>query len=74
MGTDPAAANSTGQDGRAFYGNVLFSTGPNTEIGGDNDTLCHIDIPLKGCTLTLDGEAIVESGRIVPDDMRVEGR
>ena len=74
MGTDPAAAESTGQDGRAFYGNVLFSTGPNTEVGGDNDTLCHIDIPLKGCTLTLDGEIIVDQGRIVPEDMRVEGR
>ena len=74
MGTDPAAAESMGMDGRAFYGNVLFSTGPNTEVGGDNDTLCHIDIPLKGCTLTLDGETIVEAGRVVPDDMRVEGR
>ena len=74
MGTDPAAAASMGMDGRAFYGNVLFSTGPNTEVGGDNDTLCHIDIPLKGCTLTLDGETIVEHGRIVPEDMRVEGR
>ena len=74
MGTDPAAADSTGQDGRAFYGNVLFSTGPNTEVGGDNDTLCHIDIPLKGCTLTLDDEMIVDGGRIVPEEMRVEGR
>ena len=74
MGTDPAAAQSMGMDGRAFYGNVLFSTGPNTEVGGDNDTLCHIDIPLKGCTLTLDGETIVENGRIVPEEMRVEGR
>lgn len=74
MGTDPAAADSTGQDGRAFYGNVLFSTGPNTEVGGDNDTLCHIDIPLKGCTLTLDDRTVVEAGRIVPEDMRVEGR
>ena len=74
MGTDPVAADSTGQDGRAFYGNVLFSTGPNTEVGGDNDTLCHIDIPLKDCTLTLDDDTIVENGRIVPEEMRVEGR
>ena len=73
MGTDPAAAHSTGQDARAFYGNVLFSTGPNTEVGGDNDTLCHIDIPLKGCTLTLDNRTIVENGRVLPEEMRVEG-
>ena len=74
MGTDPAAAHSMGMDGRAFYGNVLFSTGPNTEVGGDNDTLCHLDIPLKGCSLTLDNQMIVDGGRIVPDEMRVDGR
>ena len=46
---------------------------PNTEVGGDNDTLCHIDIPLKGCTLTLDNQTIVENGRVLPEEMRVEG-
>ncbi|MGE3864186.1 MAG: leucyl aminopeptidase, partial [Burkholderiaceae bacterium] len=50
----------------AFYGNVLFSTGPNTELGGTNDTACHLDLPLRNCTLTLDGELIVERGTIVP--------
>lgn len=63
-----------GMDGRAFYGNVLFSTGPDTELGGVNDTICHLDIPMRDCTLTLDDELIVDAGRIVPDDMRVPGR
>lgn len=29
---------SIGMESRAFYGNVLFSTGPNSELGGSNDT------------------------------------
>ena len=31
LATDP---RSVGMEGRAFYGNVLFSTGPNQELGG----------------------------------------
>lgn len=61
-----------GMDALSFYGNVLFSTGPNTELGGDNDTPCHLDMPLRNCTLTLDGETIVQDGDVVPADMRVE--
>jgi len=67
---DPA---EIGMHGRAFYGNVLFSMGPNVELGGKNDTLCHLDLPLKGASLYLDGEPIVEGGRIVPADMAVAG-
>jgi 2,5-dihydroxypyridine 5,6-dioxygenase len=43
-----------GMHGRSFYGNVLFSTGPNRELGGPNDTPCHIDVPMRGCSLYLD--------------------
>jgi 2,5-dihydroxypyridine 5,6-dioxygenase len=57
-----------------FYGNVLFSLGPNTEVGGDNDTACHIDLPMRGCSLWLDGAPIVDAGKIVVDEMRVPGR
>jgi 2,5-dihydroxypyridine 5,6-dioxygenase len=71
MGTSPLAAESAGQDGRAFYGNVLFSTGPNSELGGSNDTACHLDIPLRDCSLFLDGVPIVREGDIVPEEMRV---
>jgi 2,5-dihydroxypyridine 5,6-dioxygenase len=59
-----------GMDGRAHYGNVLFSLGPDTEFGGDNDTACHLDLPMRNCTLWLDDELIVEAGEVVPDDMR----
>ncbi len=57
----------------AFYGNVLFSLGPNTELGGTNDTACHMDIPLRNCNLFLDGQPIVERGSIVPPEMRAAG-
>ena len=62
------------QDGRAYYGNVLFSIGPNIEFGGDNDTACHLDLPMKNCSLWLDDDLIVENGRVIPDDMRAPGR
>ncbi|HYC36604.1 MAG TPA: 2,5-dihydroxypyridine 5,6-dioxygenase [Usitatibacter sp.] len=58
----------------SFYGNVLFSTGPNTELGGTNDTACHLDLPMRNCNLALDGVAILEAGRVVHPEMRVEGR
>lgn len=56
----------------SFYGNVLFSLGPNVELGGTNDTACHMDIPLRGCNLTLDGVPIVERGDIVHPELRVD--
>ena len=43
-------------DARAYEGNFLFSLGPNNEAGGSRCTTCHIDIPLRGCTVRLDGE------------------
>jgi len=63
-----------GMDGRAFYGNVLFSTGPNTELGGTNNTACHMDLPMRDCTLYLDDDLIVKDGDIVPEDMRAPAR
>lgn len=57
-------------EARACYGNVLFSTGPNTEFGGDNDTACHLDLPMRNCSLWLDGEIIVKDGDLVPADLR----
>jgi 2,5-dihydroxypyridine 5,6-dioxygenase len=62
-----------GMDGRSYYGNVLFSLGPNLEFGGDNDTACHMDLPMRGCSAWLDGEKIIGNGRILPDDMRAPG-
>jgi len=54
-----------GMDARAFEGNFLFSFGPNNEAGGDRTTACHIDIPLRRCTVMLDGEAVVAEGKVL---------
>ena len=59
-----------GMDGRAFHGNVLFSLGPDTEFGGKNDTQCHLDLPMQNCSLSLDGELIIDAGEIIPVSMR----
>lgn len=52
-------------EARAFAGNFLFSLGPNTEVGGSRNTACHVDIPMRNCTVTLDGLTVVEAGRIL---------
>ncbi len=54
-----------GMDARAYEGNFLFSLGPNNEAGGSRTTACHIDIPLRGCTVFLDGEAVVRDGKVL---------
>lgn len=59
-----------GMELRSFYGNVMFSTGPNNELGGPNDTACHLDIPMRNCSLFLDDEPIVLDGEIVVKDMQ----
>jgi 2,5-dihydroxypyridine 5,6-dioxygenase len=67
------SVNGIGMDGRSYYGNVLFSLGPNLEFGGDNDTACHMDLPMRNCSAWLDGEKIIGNGRILTDDMRAPG-
>ncbi len=52
-------------EARAFAGNFLFSLGPNTEVGGLRNTACHIDIPLRACTVKLDARAVVKDGVLV---------
>ncbi|MBF8659488.1 2,5-dihydroxypyridine 5,6-dioxygenase [Pseudomonas putida] len=52
-------------DARAFYGNFLFSTGPNTEVGGKRKTPCHLDIPLRNCDIYLNDQAVVMAGDVV---------
>mgnify|MGYP001197935542 CR=1 FL=1 len=60
-----------GMDGRAYCGNVLFSLGPDTEFGGKNNTRCHLDLPMRNCSLFLDEQIVVEQGEIVPSAMRM---
>ncbi|WP_043837545.1 2,5-dihydroxypyridine 5,6-dioxygenase [Muricoccus aerilatus] len=54
-----------GMDARAFAGNFLFSLGPNTEAGGTRNTPCHIDIPLRHCTVRLDGQEVTRDGKVL---------
>jgi 2,5-dihydroxypyridine 5,6-dioxygenase len=56
-----------GMDARAFEGNFLWSMGPNNEAGGSRTTACHIDIPMRNCSVHLDGEAAVIDG-VVQDE------
>lgn len=58
-------------DARSYYGNFMFSTGPNAEAGGTRHTPCHLDIPMSGCSVWVDGELMVDHGEVVPDDQRV---
>ncbi len=54
-----------GTELRAFAGNVVFSTGAN-EVAG---RFCrgHFDIPMRGCTVALDGDVVVDAGVLRSD-------
>ncbi len=51
-----------GTELRAFAGNFLYSTGAN-EVAGRH-TAGHFDLPLRGCTVELDGQAVVRDGQL----------
>jgi len=53
-------ADCNGTELRAFAGNFLYSTGAN-EVAGRH-TLGHFDLPLRGCTVDLDGAVVVRDG------------
>ncbi|MBT9489578.1 MAG: peptidase M29 [Rubrivivax sp.] len=53
-------ADFNGTELRAFAGNFLYSTGAN-EVAGRH-TLGHFDLPLRGCTVTVDGTPVVVGG------------
>lgn len=57
--------NYVGQDVRSFRGNFLLSTGPHPFIG--NDTPHHLDIPMRDCTIAIDGNVVVDQGVVVSD-------
>jgi 2,5-dihydroxypyridine 5,6-dioxygenase len=54
-----------GTELRAFAGNFLYSTGAN-EVAGRR-TLGHFDLPLRGCTVALDGDLVVKDGALQGD-------
>ena len=56
-------ADFNGTELRAFAGNFLYSTGAN-EVASRH-TLGHFDLPMRGCTVTLDGVAVVDNGQLL---------
>jgi 2,5-dihydroxypyridine 5,6-dioxygenase len=54
-----------GTEARAIAGNFLYSTGAN-EVA-HRFTAGHFDLPMRGCTVRLDGVPVVEDGRLVSD-------
>jgi 2,5-dihydroxypyridine 5,6-dioxygenase len=52
-----------GTELRAFAGNFLYSTGAN-EVAGRH-TLGHFDLPLRNCTIALDGKLVVDYGKLL---------
>ena len=56
-------ADFNGTELRAFAGNFLYSTGAN-EVAGRH-TPGHFDLPLRGCTVALDGVPVVDEGRLL---------
>jgi 2,5-dihydroxypyridine 5,6-dioxygenase len=54
-----------GTEARAFAGNFLYSTGANENAG--RFTAGHFDLPMRGCTVALDGMPVVIEGALVPD-------
>lgn len=54
-----------GTELRAFAGNFLYSTGAN-EVAGRH-TLGHFDLPMRGCTVSLDGDPVVVDGTLQGD-------
>jgi 2,5-dihydroxypyridine 5,6-dioxygenase len=54
-----------GTEQRAFAGNFLFSTGSNRFA--NRYTLGHFDLPMRNCSIALDGKVIVDAGRLSPE-------
>jgi 2,5-dihydroxypyridine 5,6-dioxygenase len=54
-----------GTELRAYAGNFLYSTGAN-EVAG---RFCrgHFDLPMRGCTVTLDGSPVVVAGKLIDE-------
>lgn len=69
--TSATTLNSYGQEARGFYGNMMFAIGPNTEMGGDNDTPAHVDIPMYRCSVFLDDSPVLINGEFVVPELNI---
>jgi 2,5-dihydroxypyridine 5,6-dioxygenase len=56
---------SNAQEARSFEGNFMFSTGENLEGGGHRRSACHLDIPMRGCSLMLDEQPVMIDQKLV---------
>lgn len=56
--------DSNGTELRACAGCFLFSTGANEFAG--RFTEGHFDLPVRGCTVELDGRPVIAAGRLLP--------
>ena len=72
MGLHGAQPERARAAARVFPGNFLFSTGPNSQGGGKRTTRGHYDVPMRDCTVMLDGKTVIERGRLVDPKMLVE--
>lgn len=54
-------------DAESFAGNVRIGLGNNASsmLRGSNTCHSHIDLQLRGCTVAIDGETVVDAGRLV---------
>ncbi len=57
-------SDTNGTELRAFAGNFLYSTGAN-EVAG-RFAVGHFDLPMRHCTVTLDGDPVVTDGALHP--------
>jgi 2,5-dihydroxypyridine 5,6-dioxygenase len=55
--------DTNGTELRAYAGNFLYSTGANEAAG--RYTEGHFDLPMRGCTVSLDGRMVVDQGRLL---------
>ncbi|WP_301169448.1 leucyl aminopeptidase [Brevibacillus nitrificans] len=58
-----------GMDARSFEGNFMWSTGPNAYE--KRFTPCHYDIPMRGCTIELDGKEIIKEGKMIAPELKL---
>ena len=49
---------------RALPGSFLISTGANEFAG--RYTNCHFDLPMRNCSVSLDGQEIIKAGDLLP--------
>ncbi|MFD0916077.1 peptidase M29 [Pseudahrensia aquimaris] len=56
-------SDHNGTEQRVFAGNFLFSTGAN-EVA-KRFTLGHFDLPMRNCSVSLDGKEVVVKGKLV---------